>query len=66
MSQMFTLQFVHRVNDDNTIDSICRECFLTVATGRYESELEREERKHHCDNSLLDRYKKRCHSENFS
>ncbi len=59
MSQMFTLQFVHRLNADHTIDSICRDCFITIATGDSESELERAERTHHCDPSLLDRYKKR-------
>jgi hypothetical protein len=60
MSQTFILQFVHRLNDDESMDSICRDCFLTVATGQSESDLEREERNHHCDLSLLERYKKRC------
>jgi hypothetical protein len=41
------------------MDSICRDCFLTVATGESESDLEREERNHHCELSLLERYKKR-------
>jgi len=58
MSQTYTLQFLHRINEDGTIDSICRECFLTVATALSNSELEREERKHHCDAWLIERYKK--------
>jgi hypothetical protein len=58
MTQTFTLQFVHRLNDDGTIDSICRECFLTVATASSGYELEREEQKHRCDSRLLERYKK--------
>lgn len=59
MTQTFTLQFVHRLNDDDTIDSICRDCFITIATALSESDLEGEERKHRCDPSLLERYKKR-------
>lgn len=59
MTQTFTLQFLHRLNEDGTIDSICRDCFLTVATARSGSVLEHEERKHHCDSLLLERYKKR-------
>jgi len=52
---------------DGTIDSICRECFITVATAVSESVLEREERNHKCNPSLLfDRYKKFQHSEDFS
>lgn len=58
MPQTYTLQFLHRLNDDGTIDSICRECFLTVATAFSTSELEREERQHHCEPCLLERYKK--------
>jgi len=59
MTQTFTLQFVHRLNEDDTIDSICRDCFITIATAESESDLEGEERKHRCDPSLLERYKKR-------
>ena len=58
MTQTFTLQFVHRLNDDGTIDSICRECFVTVASVLAGNELEREERKHRCDPALVERYKK--------
>lgn len=66
MTQTFTLQFLHRLNEDGTIDSICRECFVTVATALSNSELEREERKHRCDSWLLERYKKHQHSEKFA
>ena len=59
MTQTFTLQFLHRLNEDGTIDSICRDCFVTIATALSESNLDCEERKHRCDPSLLERYKKR-------
>ena len=58
MTQAHTVQFVHRLNKDGTIDSICRECFITVATETSEAALEREERNHKCDPSLIDWYKK--------
>ena len=66
MTQTHTLQFVHRLNEDGTIDSICRECFVTIATAASNGELEREERKHRCDPWLLELYKKREHRENSS
>jgi hypothetical protein len=66
MTQTHTVQFVHRLNEDGTIDSICRDCFATIATEVSESVLEREERKHRCESWLLERYKKRRHSENFA
>jgi hypothetical protein len=66
MTQTFTVQFVHRLNEDNSIDSICRNCFITVATATLISNLEREERKHRCDPLLLQRYKKCQHREIFS
>ncbi len=59
MTQTHTVQFVHRLNEDGTIDSICRDCFITVATAVSASVLEREEREHNCDPWLLERYKKR-------
>ncbi len=65
MSQAYTLQFLHRLNDDGTIDSICRECFTTVATARSNSALKSQEEKHGCDLSLLERYKKVRAYKNF-
>ena len=41
--------FVHRDNSDGTIDSICRECLLTVASAIWETELEHAEHDHSCD-----------------
>ena len=32
-------KFSHRHNSDGTVDSICRECFATVAKAQNESEL---------------------------
>lgn len=58
MTQAYTIQFIHRINEDGSIDSICRNCFLTIATALSRSELEREERQHDCEPLLLERYKK--------
>ena len=58
MAQTYTLQFIHRINEDGSIDSICRDCFLTVATATNQGELEREEHRHVCDAWLVQRYKK--------
>ena len=32
MAQTYTIKFIHRINGDGSIDSICRECFVTIAT----------------------------------
>lgn len=58
MAHTYTLQFTHRLNDDGTIDSICRDCFTTVATAKSGPALEDEEHRHCCDAYLLERYKK--------
>ena len=58
MSQTYTLKFIHRVNEDGTVDSICRDCFVTVATAHSSTALERDEEQHTCEASLLERYKK--------
>jgi len=58
MAQASTLQFAHRLNEDGTIDSICRDCFVTVTTASSESDLEHEECDHTCDPALIERYKK--------
>ena len=65
MAQAYTLQFLHRLNNDGTIDSICRQCFITVATATSRSALDREQQKHRCDPSLLERYKKVRPYKNF-
>jgi hypothetical protein len=41
--------FVHRINADETIDSFCRKCLITVASSQWEAELERAEGRHECD-----------------
>ena len=67
MTQTHLVPFVHRLNDDGTIDSICSDCFVTVATAAVsESVLEREERKHNCDTLPLDRYKNCLYSEIYT
>jgi hypothetical protein len=35
--------FTHRENEDGSWDSICLECYLTVATKRSEEELSKDE-----------------------
>ena len=65
MSQAYTLKYLHRLNDDGTIDSICRECFVTVATATSRSALDPEQQKHRCDPFLLERYKKIKSYKNF-
>jgi hypothetical protein len=42
------LQFVHRTNEDGTIDSICGFCAKTVATSNDEEALAHGERDHKC------------------
>jgi len=51
--------FAHRTNRDGTIDSICRECFVTVATALWESELDQPEHAHVCDPWVLQQYNKK-------
>jgi hypothetical protein len=54
MDRLFRDPFTHRPLPDGTTASFCNECFVTVATARWEAELERAERAHVCDRSLLD------------
>ena len=65
MSHAYTLKYLHRLNDDGTVDSICRECFTTVANAISESALKNAEQKHACDPLLLERYKKVRAYKNF-
>jgi hypothetical protein len=51
-------QFAHRPNRNDTIDSVCRLCFATVATSQLESDLERKEQEHVCDPWTVEHYKK--------
>lgn len=52
-----SLKFVHRSNRNGTTDSICRECFVTVATSIWEADLDRSERAHVCDPWTVKRFK---------
>ena len=45
--------FSHRHNPDGTVDSICRECFMTVAKAQDESDLFRMERQHTCSPGVV-------------
>jgi hypothetical protein len=65
MTQRSISQFAHRINDDDTVDSICRDCFVTVATESSESDLERDERYHSCDPALIKYYKNVCVERKF-
>jgi hypothetical protein len=41
--------FSHRFNDRvNTIDSICLDCFKTIATATHEADLDEAEKRHSC------------------
>lgn len=42
-------KFLHRVNADGTINSICHQCFRTIANVRDQTGLEQLEREHICD-----------------
>jgi len=56
MAQDSTLQFVRRLNEDGTIDSVCSDCYITVATAHRELELWRAECDHVCNPTLLEYY----------
>jgi hypothetical protein len=48
MSRTIRPTFPHRRNPDGTFDSICIQCFATVATGSVEAELKAAESAHAC------------------
>jgi len=45
--------YVHRLNRDGGIESICLGCYLTIATAKTEEELAPCERSHICDDDHL-------------
>lgn len=49
--------FSHRLNSDGSVDSICRNCFMTVATAVNEPALEEHESDHVCPPHLVDRFR---------
>ena len=55
-SRDLSRNFSHRFNSDGTVDSICRECFITVASERRELDLGCKERLHSCDPGLVEHY----------
>jgi hypothetical protein len=46
-------RFAHRSNSDGTFDSICRSCYITIATDFQESDLQHPEEEHLCDLHIL-------------
>lgn len=48
MAQGSRTAFPHRHNPDGSIDSICSECFQTIAAASTEAQLEAAERVHDC------------------
>lgn len=56
MSREFT--FARRANNDGTVESICRECFVTIATAHWEAELDDAEHEHICDPADLARFER--------
>jgi hypothetical protein len=55
--------FSHRFNADGTIDSICRSCFMTAATGINEAALDEHESNHVCETRLVERLRSYTHEE---
>jgi hypothetical protein len=49
-------RFSHRANKDGSFDSICHQCFRTVASKPHEAELIDPEREHVCEDRVLDRF----------
>lgn len=52
-----TAAFTHRPNSDGTVDSICRNCFATVATDVSDAALARRESAHVCDTYQIARFR---------
>lgn len=50
-------RFMRRTNTNGMMDSICRQCFVTVATARNETDLDEPEQCHVCNPMLLKRWK---------
>lgn len=52
LSELQKQPFIHRLNKDGSVDSICTRCFLTVASvvrAATEPELELAEAQHRCN-----------------
>jgi hypothetical protein len=46
-------RYIHRLNEDGTIDSICLRCFRTAATARAIESLAEPQLRHQCNNEHL-------------
>ena len=46
-------KYPHRTNPNGTIDSVCPDCLITIATSTWEAELEYAEASHICENERL-------------
>ena len=53
---MLQFPFSHRPQPNGSYDSICNRCFATVVRNHFEAELEAEEKRHMCDESVLRRH----------
>jgi hypothetical protein len=51
-------RYAHRYNLNGTTDSICKECFSTIATAIWEADLERAERTHVCESRAQGQFRK--------
>lgn len=49
--------FLRHVNTNGIVDSVCRNCYVTVASATKESELEEPERTHVCNPYLVEHWK---------
>jgi hypothetical protein len=49
--------FLRHVNANGIVDSVCRNCYVTVASATRESELEEPERNHVCNPNLVEHWK---------
>jgi hypothetical protein len=53
MADRVTAFYPHRRNKDGSYDSICLNCFVTVASGKSEAELIEVDKVHVCEYSIL-------------
>jgi hypothetical protein len=49
--------FAHRRNDDGTVDSICPNCFQTIAKSPSEPDLQNAEDGHVCNPAVVEHYR---------
>jgi hypothetical protein len=49
MAEAYADVFAHRCNRDGSFDSICKQCYCTIANSRDEADLQINEWMHDCD-----------------